>query len=194
MFPPSNCIGRLWLLSAAFYCGLLIVKWELSRIYLEIRLSIYANDDSHDLRSVFRNLDLNILWYFCFFYELIMSVDFGFYRLRFTSTSHMILDIWSIWQRSIWRSTMSETGLEWLRQTKIEVFMNWGTSTLPRTRVRKKINCMIGFVNLRSLFTLFPRATFPFDKNYLRHNGLFRLLAILSFDYLWVMLPLLNWE
>jgi len=46
----------------------------------------------------------------------------------------------STWLRSIWRSTMCVTGSEWLLLTKIEAFMNWGTSISLRMKERKKIS------------------------------------------------------
>lgn len=46
---------------------------------------------------------------------------------------------WSTWQRSIWRRTMFVTGFVWLLQTKTEVFMNWGTSTLLKMKLRRRI-------------------------------------------------------
>lgn len=66
-------------------------------------------------------------------------------------TSHIVPGISSTWPKSTWRNTMYGTGLEWFLLTKIEVFMNWGTSTLPRMKERKKINCA-----LFSLFILEP--------------------------------------
>lgn len=109
-------------------------------------------------------------------------------------TARMVPGIWSTWRRSTWRNTMCETGSEWLLQTRIEVFTNWGTSTLLRMRERKKISCLI-ILFACVLFTLFLYLAF-FLANIAWDTMLcFYQLQFNGFDHLRIaVLLVLNWE
>lgn len=110
---------------------------ELSSVYLVFFLTSINVHQSHMI-SIFFHL---------FWYQWI--------RVCKCWTAWIVSGIWSTWLRSTWRNTMCVTGSEWLLQTRIEMFMNWGTSTLLRMRVRKKISCLITPYSLSVLFTLF---------------------------------------
>lgn len=72
----------------------------------------------------------------------------------------ILLGTLSTWQKSTWRNTMSGIGFGWLLPTKTGMSMNFGTSTLPRMRERRKIEHPIQFFICFSLSFLEPHYLF----------------------------------
>ena len=94
-----------------------------------------------------------------FFSRFLLQFSYCYVCYVIDDLTHVLLIVyfsgtWSIWPRNTWRNTMCGIGCEWLHQTRIATFMNCGTSTLLRTRVRRKNKCHLfpGFYYHCSMF------------------------------------------